>query len=85
MVTVKNKIIIAENKEAVLCLNAIYLGKHIFIENKQHGLPDALSEEFSLKCLSVMIYKQLNVSIAESIMLLWQPILLYNFHNTRVT
>ena len=46
---------------------------------KQHGLPDALSKEFSFKCLSVMIYEQFIVSIVELIMLSWQPILLYNF------
>ena len=44
---------------------------------KQHGLPDALSKEFSFKCLSVMIYEQFIVSIVELMML---PILLYNFH-----
>ena len=52
---------------------------------KQHGLPDALSKEFSFKCLSVMIYEQFIVSIVELIMLPWEPILLYNFHNMRVT
>ena len=53
---------------------------------KEHGLPDALSEEFSfLKYLSVMIYEQFIVSIVELIMLSWQPILLYYFHNMRVT
>ena len=52
---------------------------------KQHVLPDALSEEFSFKCLSVMIYEQFIVSVVELIMLSWQPTLLYNFHNMRVT
>ena len=52
---------------------------------KQHGLRDALSEKFSLKCLSIMIYEQFIVSIVELIMLSWQPTLLYNFHNMRVT
>ena len=34
--------------------------QNIFIsELKQHGLPDALSKEFSFKCLSVMIYSSL--------------------------
>ena len=32
-----------------------------------------------------MIYEQFIVSIVEMIMLSWQPILLYNFHNMRVT
>ena len=41
----------------------------------EHGLPDALSEEFSFKCLSVMIYEHFIVSILELIMLFWQPIL----------
>ena len=52
---------------------------------KQHGLPDVLSKEFSFKCLSVMIYEQFIVFILELIMLSWEPILLYNFHNIRVT
>ena len=30
---------------------------------KQHGLPDALSKEFSFKCSSVMIYEHFFVSI----------------------
>ena len=42
----------------------------------KHGLPDALSKEYSFECLSVMIYEQF-VSIVELIMLSWQPIL-YN-------
>ena len=52
---------------------------------KKLGWPDSLSEEFSLKCLSVMICEQFIVSIVELIMLSWQSILLYNFHNIRVT
>ena len=49
-------------------------------------LPDALSKEFMLKCLSVMSYEQLLiVSIVELIMLSRQQILIYNFHNMRVT
>ena len=52
---------------------------------KQHGLRDALSEEFSFKCLSVMIYEQFIVFIVELIMMSWQPTLLYNFHKMRVT
>ena len=52
---------------------------------KQHGLRDALSKEFSFKCLSVMVYEQFIVSIVELIMLSWQSILLYNFHNMTVT
>ena len=47
---------------------------------EQHGLPDALSKESLF-----MIYEQFIVSIVELIMLSWQPILLYNFHNMRVT
>ena len=31
------------------------------------------------------LYEQFIVSIVELIMLSWQPILLYNFHNMRVT
>ena len=52
---------------------------------KPHGLPDALSEEFPFKCLYVRIHEQFIVSTVELILLSWQPILLYNFHNTRVT
>ena len=51
---------------------------------KQHRLPDALSKEFSFKCLSVMIYEQFIVSIVELVLLSWEPILSYNFHNMRV-
>ena len=36
---------------------------------KQHGLRDALSEEFSFKCLSVMIYEQFIGCVVELIML----------------
>ena len=39
---------------------------------KQHGLPDALSEELSFKYLSVMIHEQFIVSIVELIMLSFQ-------------
>ena len=35
--------------------------------------------------LAGMIYEQFAVSIVELIMLSWQPILLYNFRNMRVT
>ena len=42
-------------------------------------------KEFSFKCLSVIIYKQFIVSFVKLIMLSWQPIILYNFHNMRVT
>ena len=66
-------------------LKYCYSMKKYLSKLKQHGLPDALSEEFSFKCLSVMIYEQFIVSIVELIMLSWQPILLYNFHNMRVT
>ena len=63
----------SEDKE-----NAFVLTKY-FSKLKQHGLPDAMSEEVSFKCLSVMIYEQFTVSIVELIMLSGQPILLYNF------
>ena len=51
---------------------------------KQHGLPDALSKEFSFECLSVMVYEQFTVPNVELILLSWQLILFFNFHN-RVT
>ena len=66
-------------------LKCCYSRKKYLSKLKQHGLPDVLSEEFLFKCLSVMIYEQFIVSIVELIMLSWQPILLYNFHNMRVT
>ena len=57
----------------------------VFNEIETAWLPKALSKEFSFKCLSVMIYEQFIVSIVELIMLSWQPVLLYNFHNMTVT
>ena len=66
-------------------LKCCYSRKKYLSKLKQHGLPAVLSEEFLFKCLSVMIYEQFIVSIVEWIMLSWQPILLYNFHNMRVT
>ena len=63
----------------------LLLQEKIFNEIEQHGSRDTLSKEFSFKCLSVMIYEQFIVSIVELIMLSWQPILLYNFHNITVT
>ena len=80
-----NKSIISENKESSFMLKCSYSKKTYLSKLKQHGLSDALSKEFSFKCLSVMIYKKFIVSIVELIMLSWQPILLYNFHNIRVT
>ena len=66
-------------------LKSCYSKKKYLSKLKQHELPDPLSEEFSCKCLSVMIYEQFIVSIVKLIMLSLQPILLYNFHNMRVT
>ena len=80
-----NKSIICENKkETSFLLKCYYSKKKYLLKWKQHGLPDALSKEFSFKCFSVMIYEQFIVSIVELIMLSWQPILLHNFHNMRV-
>ena len=59
--------------------------KNIFSKLKQHGLPDALSKKFMFKCLSVMSYEQFIISIVELIMLARQQILIYDFHNTRVS
>ena len=47
--------------------------------------PEALSKEFLLKCSLVMSYEQFIVSIVELIVLSWQHILSYDFHNMRVT
>ena len=66
-------------------LKCCYSRKKYLSKLKQQGLPDALNEEFLFKCLSVIIYERFIVSIVELIMLSWQPILLYNFHNTKVT
>ena len=66
-------------------LKCCYSRKKYLSKLKQHGLPDALSEESLFKCLSVMIYEQFIVSIVELIMLSWQPTLLDNFRNMRVT
>ena len=66
-------------------LKCCYSRKKYLSKLKHHGLPHILSEEFLFKCLSVMIYEQFIVSIVELIMLSWQPILLHNFHNMRVT
>ena len=75
----------SENKESYFTLKCCYSGKKKLSKLKQLGLPDALSKEFSFKCVSIMIYEQLIVSIVELIMLSWQPILLYNLHNMRIT
>ena len=74
-----------KTKKALFVLKCCYSRKKYLSKLKQHVLPDVLSEEFLFKCLSVMIYEQFIVSIVELIMLSWQPILLYNFHNMRVT
>ena len=66
-------------------LKCCYSRKKYSSKLKQHGLPHILSEEFLFKCLSIMIYEQFIISIVELIMLSWQPILLHNFHNMRVT
>ena len=66
-------------------LKCCYSGKKYLSKLKQHRLPDALSKESSFKCFLFMIYEQFIVSIVELIMLYWQPILLHNFHNMRVT
>ena len=75
---------ISENKESFFVLKCCYSRKKYLLKLKQRGLHDALSEEFSFKCLSVMIYEQFIVSIVELIMLLWKPILLHNVHYMRV-
>ena len=68
--------------EMLLCC---YSRKRYLSKLKQHGLPDAYIKEFSFQCLPLMIYEQFIVSIVELIMLSWQPILVHNFHNMRVT
>ena len=85
VVTILEQSSIPENKESSFVLKCCYSWKKYLSKSKQHGLPDALSKEFSLKSLLVMIYEQFMVSIVELIMLSWQQILLHNFQNTRVT
>ena len=55
--------IISEMKESSFVLKCCYSRKKYLSKLKQYGLPDALSEEFSFKCLSIMIYEQFIVSI----------------------
>ena len=74
---------ISENKESSFVLKGCYSWKKFLTKLKQHGLPDSLSEEFLFNCLSVVIYEQFIVSIVKLIMLSWQPILSYNFHNMK--
>ena len=68
-------------------LKCCYSRKKYLSKLKQHGLIDALNEEFSFKYLSSlsMIYEQFIVSSVELITLSWQPMLFYNSHNVRVT
>ena len=46
---------------------------------------EQITPSYLLSVKSVMIYEQFVVSIVELIMLSWQPILSYNFHDMRVT
>ena len=66
-------------------LKYCYSRKQYLSKLMQHGLLDTLSEELSFKRLLFMIYEQFILSFVELIMLSWQPILLYNFYNMRVT
>ena len=59
----------SENKESTFMLKCCYSRKKYLSKLKQHGLPDALSKEFSFECLSVMIYEQFTVPNVELIML----------------
>ena len=52
-----------------LVLKSCYYLEKYLSKSKQHGLPDALSNNLSFRSLSVMIYQQFMVSIAELIML----------------
>ena len=60
---------ISENKESSFVLKSCYYWEKYLSKSKQHGLPEALSNNLSLRSLSVMIYEQFMVSIAELIML----------------
>ena len=59
----------SENKESSFVLKSCYYWEKYLSKSKQHGLPDALSNNLSFRSLSVMIYEQFMVSIAELIML----------------
>ena len=69
MVTIQNKSSISENKESSFVLKSCYYWEKHLSKSKQHGLPEALSNNLSFRSLSVMIYEQFMVSIAELIML----------------
>ena len=81
----QNKSSISENKESSFVLKSCYYWEKYSSKSKQHGLPDALSNNLSFRSLSVMIYQQFMVSIAELIMLSKQQLLFHNFQNTRMT
>ena len=66
-------------------LKCCYSGKKYLSKSKQHELPDSLSKDFLFECLSVLSYEQFIVSIVDLIMMSWQQILSYSFHNMRVT
>ena len=57
-----------KTKKALVLKSCYYWEKYLS-KSKQHGLPDALSNNLSFGSLSVMIYEQFMVSIAELIML----------------
>ena len=69
MVTIQNNSSISENKESSFVLKSCYYLEKYLSKSKQHGLPDALSNNLLFRSLSVMIYQQFMVSIAELIML----------------
>ena len=60
---------ISEDKESSFLLKSCYYWEKYLLKSKQHGLPDALSNNLLFRSLSVMIYEQFMVSIAELIML----------------
>ena len=70
--------------KAPLYWYAVIQGKKYLSKLKQREFPDAFSKDFLFKCLSVMGCEKFIVSIVELIILLWQQILLFNFHNIRV-
>ena len=68
-------------KELIFGFQIFDVKDHFSASLKQHELSDTLSKEFMFKCLSVMSYEQFIDSMVEPIMLSWQQILIYNFHN----
>ena len=69
MVTISEQQQYIWKQRKLFCVKILLLWEKYLSKSKQHGLPDALSNSLSFRSLSVMIYEQFMVSIAELIML----------------